>query len=438
MQAIILAIGDELVLGQTVDTNSAWLSEQLSRLGVMTRYHQTVADDSAAIAAAITWACHEAELVIVSGGLGPTDDDLTRHGLAEAMGQTLVLHEPSVAAIEAFFARRAKPMPQANRIQAMCPVGCEVIPNSAGTAPGLKAKLDRATVYVTPGVPREMVVMWQRSIAPEVAAAAEQGSSRGVILATKVNTFGQGESAVGEMLGQLMRRDRNPKVGTTVSGGVVSVRVRSEFPTAGEAHEQLDDTVRQVEATLGSCVYGRDDETLQAAMVALLRERGLTIATAESCTGGLVGAMLTEVPGSSAVYRGGWVTYTNEMKVSQLGLDAAMIATHGAVSQPVARAMAQAALEKSGADLALGITGIAGPDGGSEGKPVGLVWVALAWRKGVNARRSEAGVDALRLDLSGDRQTIRDRAAKCALQMTRYFLIDAEWDDLLWGRREKG
>ncbi len=433
MQAIILAIGDELVLGQTVDTNSAWLSEQLSRLGMLTRYHQTVADDQAAIAAAITWACREAELVIVSGGLGPTDDDLTRQALADALGQPLVLHEPSVATIEAFFARRTKPMPAANRIQAMHPKGTEVIPNTAGTAPGLKAKLDKATVYVTPGVPREMVVMWERSIRPEIEAHTPD---RGVILAMKVNTFGQGESAVGQTLGQLMDRQRNPKVGTTVSGGVVSVRVRSEFATADAARTQLDDTVAKIEAALGACVYGRDDDTLQHATVRLLQERGLSIATAESCTGGLIGAMLTDVPGASEVYRGGWVTYTNELKTSQLDVPPSLIAQHGAVSRPVATALAQAALTRSGANLALGITGIAGPEGGSEAKPVGMVWVALAWRQGTLTTSQAAGVDALCLDLTGDRATIRDRAAKCALQLTRYFLMGANWSDLLWGHRQ--
>ncbi|MEX0777736.1 MAG: competence/damage-inducible protein A [Phycisphaeraceae bacterium] len=430
MIAIVLAIGDELVLGQTPDTNSSYLSAQLAQVGIFTRYHQAVADDRDAIATAIGQAGGEADLVLISGGLGPTEDDLTRQGLADAMGQPLVLHQPSLEVIRGFFTRRGRDMPDANRAQALHPAGTEIIPNSAGTAPGIKAHFQRATIYIMPGVPREMVIMFARSVLPEIEHHAP---NRGVILTAKANTFGLGESSVAERLGPLMERHRNPKVGTTVAGGVVSVRVRSEWPDRREATEKLNATLAEIDRSLKPYVYGHDDQTLQQAVVSLLCERQLTLTTAESCTGGLLGRMITDVPGCSGVYLGGWVTYTNAMKARQLGVPQPVLDEHGAVSEPVARAMAQGALERSGAAAALAITGIAGPDGGTADKPVGLVWAALA-RRGQTATASTT-IDALRLDLTGDREMIRDRAAKCALQMLRFSLLGESVDAMLWGRK---
>jgi nicotinamide-nucleotide amidase len=227
-----------------------------------------------------------------------------------------------------------------------------------------------------------------------------------------------------------MDRKRNPKVGTTVSGGVVSVRVRSEFEDPRLAQRELDDTLRRVEERLGPVVYGREDETLQHAVVALLKRQHLTLATAESCTGGLLGKFVTDVAGSSGVFVGGWVTYANDMKERQLGMPRELLERHGAVSQAVARAMARGALERSGADLAVSITGIAGPDGGTAEKPVGLVWIALAWREHGDVR-----TDALRFDHLGDREMVRDRAAKSALQLLRLRLLGVSLGQLTFGRR---
>lgn len=423
MQAIILSIGDELVLGQTVDTNSAYLSAQLAQRGIGTLYHQTVADDLPTIRQAIVLASQQAGLVIISGGLGPTEDDLTRQALAEAMNQPLVLDEPSVEAIRKFFTMRGREMPDRNKVQALHPQGTTIIANTCGTAPGIKARFNRATIYVTPGVPREMFAMFRLSIEPELASLS---ADRQVILTATVHTFGLGESTVGEMLGDLMARQRNPKVGTTVSHGLVGVRVRSEFADATEAQRQMDDTIRQVEAKLGRFVFGRDEQTLQSSLVRLLRQKKLTLATAESCTGGTIGQMITDVSGSSDVYLGGWVTYANAMKTQHLGVPAELLAEHGAVSAPVARAMAAGALQRSGADLAIAITGIAGPSGGTEEKPVGTVWIGLA------ARDREA--DAWHFHLPGDRDTVRDRSSKCALQLLRFHLLGESIDRWSWTR----
>ncbi len=433
MHAIILSIGDELVLGQTVDTNSAYLSGQLASRGIMTRFHQTVADDEAAIRDTFLWASREADLVIATGGLGPTDDDLTRQALAAAMGVELVVDEASVQAITEFFARRGRAMPPRNRIQAMHPAGSQVIPNTCGTAPGIEVQFNRAMIFVTPGVPSELFAMFRETIVPYLdELAASQPALCRTILTQKVNTFGMGESDVADRLGELMDRKRNPLVGTTVSEGLVSVRIRSEFDDAAKAQSELDYTLVQVERALGPIVIGRDATTLQAALVELLLARKATVATAESCTGGMVAKCITEVAGSSTIFAGGWVTYANEMKSSQLGVPAALIAEHGAVSEPVARAMATGAVEKSGANIAVSITGIAGPGGGTEAKPVGTVWIALAWRDD----QGRVATDARLFMLPGDREQVRDRAAKAAMQLIRFHVLGVPLEEMRWGRKQ--
>ncbi len=424
MRASIVSIGDELVLGQTVDTNSAYLANQLAELGIVPAFHLTVPDDQPAITHALEQACDQTDLVLITGGLGPTEDDLTRQALAACMHVELELDATSLAQIEAFFAQRNRPMAASNRIQAYRPRGARCLANACGTAPGLAATLGQARVFIMPGVPREMFAMWRDTIRPEVEHVLP---TRDVILTTKINTFGLGESNIGQRLGPLMQRDRNPKVGTTVSGGIVSVRIRSEFPTAPQAQQALDATAHAVRACLGPIVFGQDDQTMQADVIDRLRARGLSLVTAESCTGGLLGSMLTEVPGSSEVYRGGWITYANAMKTAQLAVPDLTLAQHGAVSAPTAALMARNAREQSGADVAVSITGIAGPDGGSDAKPVGTVWIGLS--------RLEAGYDrteAWHMMLPGFREMVRDRAAKSALQMLRLHLMGEPIQTLSW------
>jgi nicotinamide-nucleotide amidase len=416
MKAAILSIGDELVLGQTVDTNSAWLSARLVEYGIMPAWHLTVADDRAMIADAFRRASSECELVIVSGGLGPTEDDLTRHGLADAMGVGLELHEPSLEHIRGFFTRRNRAMPEINKIQAMMPVGSTVLDNPVGTAPGIRARLGRAEIFITPGVPKEMFHMYERHIRPYIQMLSNTSGGGGrAIITTKVNTFGLGESDIGIKLGDLMDRKRNPTVGTTVSEGLVSIRIRSEFPTRDEALAQLEDTVKQVETRLAPLAFGRDDQRLQDTLLKLLLEHKKTVATAESCTAGLLAKCITDPPGSSSVFVGGWVTYTNDLKHQQLGVPSEVFTTVGAVSQECATAMADGALQRSGADYALSLTGIAGPSGGSADKPVGTVWIALADRTRPTI--------AMRFVFPGDREMIRDRAAKTAMNMLRLRLM---------------
>ena len=427
MQAVILSIGDELVLGQTLDTNSAYLSGELVQLGIGTLYHQTIADDQSAITTAIQLAASSVPLVLISGGIGPTEDDLTRQALAKAMGRELVLDPSSLEAIEAMFARHSRSMPQRNQVQAMHPEGTSMISNDCGTAPGIKAHLDKAVIYITPGVPNEMRAMFAKSILAELT---ELGPSQNIILSAKINTFGLGESGVTQKLGDLTDRQRNPLVGTTVGDGIVTVRVRSEFPGAQKARHELGQTVEQIEARLGPIVFGRDACTIQQSLVEMLDQRQLKVATAESCTGGLLGKMITDVPGASRVYNGGFIAYTNAMKI-QLGVESDLLEQYGAVSESVAESLARNVAIQCDADLGVGITGIAGPDGGSAEKSVGTVCIGLALREKDHIRS-----DALLLNLFGDRRAVRDRAAKSAAQMLRLQLRGDSWDALAMGRTD--
>lgn len=430
MHAIILSIGDELVLGQNVDTNSAYLSAYLATRGIGTLYHQSVADDLPAITRAIEQAAQAAHLVIITGGLGPTDDDLTRQALANALGVPLVEHAPSLQALQARYRNLGRTMPPRNRVQALHPQGTQVIPNPWGTAPGIHATLHDAAIYVMPGVPSEMKAIFEASIAP---AIDELKGSRQVILTHKLNTFGLGESNVAQKLGSLMDRSRNPKVGTTVSDAIVSVRIRAEFDTAEESHAQLADTISQVNAALGPAVFGENDQTLATAVVQLLTEQQRTVATAESCTAGLIAKRITDVSGSSLAYLGGWVTYTNAMKMSQLEVRKETLDQHDAVSEPVAMQMALGALDKADSDLAVSVTGLAGPTGETKEIPIGTVWMGLAQR---DRHTRKTSVTAHCFHIPGQRNEVRDRAAKCALQLLRYALLGLPADSLMWRKQQ--
>ncbi|HXE54327.1 MAG TPA: competence/damage-inducible protein A [Tepidisphaeraceae bacterium] len=413
MNAIILSVGDELVLGQTVDTNSAWLSQQLAAVGCGVLAHATVADDQKFIEDAIRQAAPRCDVLLISGGLGPTEDDLTRQALASVMGRPLELSDEWLRELEKFFAMRNRPMPPANRIQAMIPRTAKMIFNTAGTAAGIEATLGAGRIFVMPGVPKEMKIMFQRDVLPHVRDA----SGGAVILSRTLHTFGLGESAIAEKLGDLMRRDRNPSVGTTVSGGIVSLRINARFGSRDQAATQLEQMVEQCRRALGSLIYGQDDQTLQQVVGDLLKSdpRKPTVATAESCTGGWLGKMITDVPGSSAYFAHGWITYANQAKEQLLAVPPELLRQHGAVSEPVVLAMAGGAKARANSTFALAISGIAGPDGGTPIKPVGTVCIALA---------HPGGADARTFLFPGDREFIRDRAAKMALTLLRYHLLD--------------
>jgi nicotinamide-nucleotide amidase len=421
--AIILSIGDELVLGQSIDTNSAWLSQQLASVGVRVRSHITVADDQRAIEEAIWESGIRCDFLIITGGIGPTPDDLTRQALAVVMKQELVMNDFWLKKLEEFFASRGRPMPQSNTIQAMIPVGAAMIDNPNGTAAGIDATVQfdlpvpdhsprphACRIFVMPGVPKEMTAMFTRDVLPHIRKAA----GAAVILSRTLHTFGMGESSVAERLGDLMNRKRNPSVGTTVANGIVSLRINSSFDSAEKAGAELEATTAICREKLGDLIYGQDEQSIQQVVAALLIEKNAKVTTAESCTGGLLAKMLTDVPGSSAYFKTGFITYSNLAKYERLGISTEVINVYGAVSENVVTAMANNSKRLAKADFALAISGVAGPDGGSATKPVGTVCIALA---------SEDTTIARAFNFPGDRDWVRDRAAKMALTMLRYRLL---------------
>ncbi len=409
MQAIIVAVGDELIRGRTVDTNSAHLAMRLAERGIPTAAHLTVGDDEGAIAAMISQAAETATVVIVTGGLGPTPDDVTRHGVARAMHVELVLNQHCLRQIEAFFARRGRRMVSTNRVQAMIPATAEPLANPEGTAPGIAARLGEAQLFALPGVPHEMRRMFEDGVMPRLPA------QRGVILSHMIHTYGAGESDVAAKIRDLMARGANPTVGTTAAAGLISIRIVAAADAPGAARELLAGVTAVVKQRLGRLVVGDSDQTMASVVGELLVRRGETVATAESCTGGLIGEMITHVSGSSAYYRGGVIAYADEVKVNQLGVDPDILARNGAVSEQVAAAMAQGARTRLGATWAVSTTGIAGPTGGTEEKPVGLVWFG---------RAGPDGVAAVRRVFPGTRTIVQRRAALSALNDVRLALLE--------------
>jgi nicotinamide-nucleotide amidase len=310
-------------------------------------------------------------------------------------------------------------MPEMNRIQAMIPRGSKIILNSCGTASGIHAQLPPTHIYVIPGVPTEMKTMFTRDILPDL----KKSSGGAVILSKTLHTFGLGESTIAQMLGPLMDRSRNPTVGTTVSSGIVSVRINSKFNSHEESQHQLTDTESSCREALGDIIFGEDDQTLPQAVATLLKGQDKTITTAESCTGGLLAKFLTDISGSSSYFNQGWITYSNYAKQKLLGVN---IGPEGAVSEKTVAAMSLEALFRASADYALAISGIAGPDGGTPDKPVGTVCIGLAHWDHDESKDVEDQTEVIvrRFLLTGDREMIRDRAAKMALTMLRFTLLN--------------
>lgn len=416
--AAVLAVGDEITLGQTLDTNSAWLSQRLREVGIVPVEHVTVPDDRARHVAALRRLGREVDLVVCTGGLGPTADDLTRRALAEASDDSLVEDAVALAEVEAFFAARSREMPAINRVQAQRPSKGRTIPNLNGTAPGLHTTVGRADVFCLPGPPSEMKPMFEHHVLPRLNPPA------GRTVRTRVlHCFGIGESDLATRLGDLMKRERMPLVGTTASGGVVSIRMRYEGPLpAVEADQLLEQTEREARGRAADFVFGSGDDRLAGVVLRLLRERGETLACVESCTGGLLGAMITEIPGSSISFLGGLVTYANEVKGDLVGVPREVLEFPGpgAVSTECAVAMATGGLERMQTTHCLAITGIAGPDGAvpatadRPGKPVGTVLIARVSRDG--------GRDVRRFHFPGDRASVRSWSAASALGMLRQHL----------------
>jgi nicotinamide-nucleotide amidase len=432
-RAAIVSIGDELVLGQNLDTNSRWLSDRLMQLGITTVEHVTVGDDLDDTAQAFSRLAGRASLIVSTGGLGPTLDDLTRQALAKLMGEELVMDHASLEAIRARFEARGRTMGDAQKIQACRPASARMIANAWGTAPGLRATITsgdaRADVFCLPGPPGEMKPMFETHVVPLLRTDPAR-----VVLTRFVHLTGIGEGDAGVKLGELMDRARVPLVGITVSGGLLTCRVRYDGTGPREQGERLvEETVGAIRGRLGDYIYAERDDTLGAAILRDMRNQHRTLATVESCTAGMLGATVTEVAGSSEVYLGGFQTYSNDLKERLVGVHADDLRTHGAVSEAVARAMALGGLDRTGATNALAITGVAGPGGGTDTKPVGTFFVAHAW----GSPGAEVRTDVRRFFAPGSRDEVRRRATLAAMQMLRLSLVrdTPQEQRLLWEMR---
>jgi len=409
--AELVSVGSELTSGHVTNTNVCYLSQRLAECGIQTAFHTTVGDDAERMAEVLRTACRRADVVVVTGGLGPTRDDFTRDIIAQVAGRTLLCHQPSVEDIREKFRRFGATLTENNLQQAYLPEGAEVIPNRRGTAPGFALRIGRALLMTLPGVPREMRLMFEQWVEPYLR---RQGYCRGVHVTRQLHCYGAGESAIDTRIRHLMAPDHNPVVALLAQEGTITVKLTASAGTPEEAERLLEATEGEVRELLSHLVFGRDGEQLEDAVVRLLLEQGKTLAVAESCTGGLVSSMITRVAGVSAAFLTGVVAYSNHAKVALLGVPEALIAKHGAVSAEVARAMAEGVRERAGADLACAVTGIAGPTGGTAGKPVGLVWMAVA---------EEAGTETFDRRFRGSRTEVQLRAAKTILNHLRLRLL---------------
>jgi nicotinamide-nucleotide amidase len=410
LTAEIIAIGSELLAPTRTDTNSLWLTEQLNRLGIDVKLKTIVGDDDARLEEAIRDAVKRSRVVITTGGLGPTEDDVTRKVAARALGRRLVLDESVLREIRNRFAQYKLAMPERNSRQAMVIDGAVVLDNPNGSAPGLFIEHEGCSVALLPGPPREMKPMFEASVRPRLAEkSGELRFARRVL-----RVAGMGESAIDEKIAPIYLRYQNPQTTILFNSSEVEIHLSAQARTEAEAEKLLDDLSEKLETELGDAVFAFRGEKMEEVVGLRLSVSGFTLAVAESCTGGLVAQRLTDVAGSSKYFVEGVVAYSNAAKTRLLGVDPKLILADGAVSASVAEAMAEGVRERAGTDFGLAITGIAGPGGGTEEKPVGLVYVALA---------DDAHTEHRKLNLPGDRHLVRWRASQAVLDLLRRRLI---------------
>jgi nicotinamide-nucleotide amidase len=401
----IVTIGTEILLGHLVDTNSVHVAHALADHGVDVYAKHSAGDNADRLAVMLEDVLERADGAVTTGGLGPTVDDLTKDAVARAVRKQLVLHEPSLRAIEERFKVFGRPMTDNNRRQAYLPADCIVMDNPHGTAPGFIALRDDGKfVACMPGVPREMKPMLAERLLPWLVRRFEL---RDAIYTKTLHTVGIGESTLDSKVEDLFRTLENPKIAMLAHGGRVDVKIMAKARSREEADAMIEPVAAELRKRIGSGYYGDDDTTLSAAIVRRLAERGLTLATAESCTGGAIADAIVEAPGASAAFRGAIVAYANDVKIALLNVPERTLEATGAVSEETAVAMARGARERLRADVVIATTGIAGPLGGTQDKPVGLVWFAMAFGDGA--------IETRRLTFPGDRADIRERATVAAL-----------------------
>jgi nicotinamide-nucleotide amidase len=406
MNAEIIAIGSELLTPNRIDTNSLWLTEQLNRVGIEVRLKTVVGDDELRLEEAVKDAVRRSELVISTGGLGPTEDDITRKIFARVLGRPLILDDDILEGLRERFRQYGIPMTPNNERQALVLRDAEVLPNANGSAPGLLVQQKQALIVLLPGPPRELKPIFTEQVMPRL-----EKMSRGVRVEKRVlRTTGLGESTLDQQIAPIYTKYSNPATTILASPGEVEIHLTATGDTLAACERLLDELEEKIEDAIYPAVYSHRGESLEEVVGLGLTVKGYTIATAESCTGGLLAKRITDVAGSSTYFHEGYVTYSNDAKTKLLGVAPSLLVSLGAVSAEVAEARARGVKERTGATIGVGITGIAGPGGATETKPVGLVFIALA---------DDVAVESKRFTLLGDRQEIRHRASQVALDWIR-------------------
>ncbi|MCM1190361.1 MAG: competence/damage-inducible protein A [bacterium] len=411
MTVELICVGTELLLGNIVNTNAAYLAEKCAGLGLSCYFQTVVGDNKERLSLVLRTAMERSDIVILSGGLGPTEDDLTKETAAEICGKKLVMHEPSREAIRAFFAKRGIEPTDNNWKQAMLPEGCIVMENHNGTAPGVILETEEAKVILLPGPPGELCPMFEESVAPYLMGMPSQ-----VICSRTVKICGVGESRAETMLKDLIDGQTNPTLATYAKTGEVHIRVTAGAEDKKAAQKLIKPVVKEIKNRFGSSIYTtEEDVTLEKAVVELLQANGLTVTCGESCTGGMLSARLINVPGVSDTYKSGVITYSNKAKRKFLGVKKSTLQKYGAVSEQTAEEMAKGLLLLTKADVAVAVTGLAGPDGGTEEKPVGLVYIACGIKGDITVKGYH---------FSGNRAKIRESAVAAALSLTRDCVLE--------------
>ena len=410
MRAEIIAVGTELLLGQIVNTNAQYLSQKLSERAINVYNQSVVGDNVERLKSAIESAYSRSDMIIFTGGLGPTKDDLTKETIASYFGLKLVRDEKSLQNIKERFAlmRKGMPFPKSNEKQADMPEGCIILHNDDGTAPGGIIEKNGKIAIFLPGPPYEMKMMYEHYVDSYLAKKCPQKFYSKI-----VNIMGMGESYVAEQLDDLLQND-DPTVAPYAKEGEMMLRVTTMAKNEDEANKKMEPALKRINEVVGNCIYAYDDEPLENVVYNILKEKNLTLTTAESCTGGLIGSIITNVPGISSYYKEGIITYSNEAKMKYLSVKEETLNQYGAVSEQTAKEMAEGALKNSGADISVAVTGIAGPDGGTAEKKVGLVYIAVADKESTNVEKFQ---------FTGTRQKVRRLAAKNAINMVRKKLL---------------
>lgn len=404
----LISVGTEILLGDILNTDAQYLSIELAKLGISVIHQSTVGDNRERLLAQLDEAAKRSDIIILSGGLGPTPDDLTKEVCCEFFGKEMFLHEPTVEKIKKYFSSKGIEMAQNNLKQAMLPKDCVIFPNDNGTAPGMAIEKDGVHILVLPGPPRELKPMFQNCAVPYLMQFSDR-----IIVSHNIRTFGIGESSMAERVNDLFNA-QNPTVAPYAKDGEALLRVTAMAMTKEDAESLCEPIIEEIKKRLDAYVYGVDYNCIEEAVVGMLKEHHLKVTTAESCTGGLIAKRITDVPGASEVFECGIISYANEIKHRVLGVSEDDLNKYGAVSEPVAKQMAQGALKVSGADIAVSVTGIAGPDSDSTGKPVGLVYIGLADKENVWVRE----IRTSRRDRSYNRYV----SASNALDMIRLYI----------------